>query len=187
MINNMRNYYYSEEHGRLNADYMYRMFGIDTHEKALGKGFVPLDLTFPSYDRNKQYIIDKGTIVENGMARVDWEINDFPRERILQNYRPIVEEMLDKYFDRVARGKGYDSRITCSLRAGFDGPFKSEGVAFASWMDNCYVIVNTLFNNLINDPSIPLPNSVQDIMNMLPSPPWEPEPERTDFGFPPRP
>lgn len=40
-------------------------------------------------------------------------------------------------FDSTAQSKHYDNRITCALRAGYPGPFHDEGVAFATWMDNC--------------------------------------------------
>lgn len=44
---------------------------------------------------------------------------------------------LTAHLDKTAQEQRYDNRITCALRAGFDGPFKAEGVAFAQWMDNC--------------------------------------------------
>jgi len=45
---------------------------------------------------------------------------------------------LDAFIDAEAKSHGYDSRITCALRAGYAGPFQAEGIAFASWMDGCY-------------------------------------------------
>lgn len=45
-------------------------------------------------------------------------------------------ELMD-FFDRKAKEKNYDNRITCSLRAGYPGPFQVEGLAFAQWMDAC--------------------------------------------------
>ena len=44
---------------------------------------------------------------------------------------------LMNFFDRKAKEKNYDNRITCSLRAGYPGPFQAEGLAFAQWMDQC--------------------------------------------------
>lgn len=45
---------------------------------------------------------------------------------------------LDAHIDAKARARGYDSRVTCALRAGYPGPFQAEGQAFAQWMDACY-------------------------------------------------
>lgn len=44
---------------------------------------------------------------------------------------------LTNHLDQTAQAKRYDNRISCALRAGYDGPFKAEGVAFAAWMDTC--------------------------------------------------
>ena len=44
---------------------------------------------------------------------------------------------LEAHYDATARSRRYDSRYTCALRAGYAGPFQSEGAAFAVWMDTC--------------------------------------------------
>jgi len=44
---------------------------------------------------------------------------------------------LESHYDSVAQAKRYDNRLTCALRAGYAGPFRAEGQAFAVWMDNC--------------------------------------------------
>jgi hypothetical protein len=59
-------------------------------------------------------------------------------EEKLQQTVKTYEAAIDSFFDQKAKEKGYDSRITCALRAGFVGPFQQEGIAFAQWMDNCY-------------------------------------------------
>lgn len=49
------------------------------------------------------------------------------------------ERLLDKHINAVAQAKGYDNRITASLRAAAtDSPWYAEGIAFVSWMDSCY-------------------------------------------------
>lgn len=50
------------------------------------------------------------------------------------------DSSLTSYFDTKAREKNYDDRISCSVRAGFPGPFQAEGLAFATWMDTCNAI-----------------------------------------------
>lgn len=44
-------------------------------------------------------------------------------------------QALEAHYDTVARGRRYDNRLTCALRAGYPGPFQAEGIAFAVWMD----------------------------------------------------
>lgn len=46
---------------------------------------------------------------------------------------------LDRHIDSVAKAKGYDNRVTASLRAAYAGPWQAEGAAFAAWMDACYL------------------------------------------------
>lgn len=46
---------------------------------------------------------------------------------------------LEANYDSMAQSKRYDNRLTCTLRAGYPGPFQAEGVAFAVWMDECNV------------------------------------------------
>jgi len=46
-----------------------------------------------------------------------------------------ITKAMDALFDVTAQSKHYDNRITCTLRAGYSGPFQQEGTAFASWMD----------------------------------------------------
>lgn len=46
--------------------------------------------------------------------------------------------LLDAFIDAKARDRGYDNRVTCSMRAGYAGPYQAECLAFAQWMDACY-------------------------------------------------
>lgn len=49
-----------------------------------------------------------------------------------------LEAAVDAHINATAQAKGYDSRITCALRAGYVNPWQAEGAAFGVWMDNCY-------------------------------------------------
>lgn len=49
------------------------------------------------------------------------------------------EAALDAHLDSVARAHRYTDRFTFALRAGYPGPYQSEGAAFATWMDACNV------------------------------------------------
>jgi len=48
-----------------------------------------------------------------------------------------LTKALEDFYDSKAQEKKYDNRLTCTLRAGYAGPFQSEGISFAIWMDNC--------------------------------------------------
>ena len=48
-----------------------------------------------------------------------------------------IVKAMESLFDATAQSKHYDNRITCALRAGYQGPFQAEGRAFAEWMDGC--------------------------------------------------
>ena len=60
-------------------------------------------------------------------------IKGLSTQEILAKY----DQKLMNFFDSKAKEKNYDNRITCSLRAGYPGPFQVEGLAFAQWMDAC--------------------------------------------------
>lgn len=48
-------------------------------------------------------------------------------------------QAMEGHYDAVAQVKKYDNRLTCTLRAGYAGPFQSDGIAFAQWMDSINV------------------------------------------------
>lgn len=47
---------------------------------------------------------------------------------------------LDRHIDATAKAKGYHSRITCAMRAGYANPWQTECIAFGQWMDACYLL-----------------------------------------------
>ena len=60
----------------------------------------------------------------------------------------IIQERLtaaiNAHLDAVAGERRYDNRFTCSLRAGYEGPFQAEGQAFSAWMDACNFTAYTI-------------------------------------------
>ena len=81
-----------------------------------------------------------------------YEIPDpMPEEvaaQALAAQQQMIKELtsaLEAHYDSVAQTRRYDNRLTCALRAGYAGPFQSEGATFAIWMDTCnaaaYVIM----------------------------------------------
>ena len=55
-------------------------------------------------------------------------------EQIIQE----VEQAIDKHIDSVAKADKWDSRITCTMRAGYPNPRQNKAIAFGQWMDACY-------------------------------------------------
>lgn len=87
-------------------------------------------------------------------------------EQIIAGYVTAMEA----HYDAVAKAKGYDNRYTCALRAGYSGPFQTEGQAFAQWMDACnayaYQELAKINGNGRAVPTIP------GFLSELPSAPW---------------
>lgn len=99
-------------------------------------------------DANKTWVAveDNSTIERFGFTRADFpdvkapDLPEYPvqsPEQIQQD----LEAVLNRHIDSVAQTKGYDSRITVTLRAGYPNPWQAEGIAFGAWMDACYAKV----------------------------------------------
>lgn len=82
---------------------------------------------------------------------------------------------IEGYYDSVAQSLRYDNRLTCALRAGYPGPFQAEGIAFATWMDEC----NSYGYQVIEDVKAglrPMPTT-EELISELPKSPWAPKDE----------
>lgn len=89
----------------------------------------------------------------------------------------IAELMLNKFitameshYDAVAQAKNYDTRYTCALRAGYASAFQTEGIAFATWMDECNVYGYTEMEKV--QQGIRPMLTVDELIAELPEPPW---------------
>jgi len=82
----------------------------------------------------------------------------------------ILQGMTD-LFDTTAQSKHYDNRITCALRAGYQGPFHDEGVAFATWMDNCNAQGYAMLAQ-VQAGMMAMPATVADALALLPELQW---------------
>lgn len=49
-----------------------------------------------------------------------------------------AESAVEAMLNAGANKRGYDNIINAALRAGYAGPFHDEGVAYATWMDECW-------------------------------------------------
>lgn len=181
-------YFYSTaEQTRYHLDSLQRYKGVIDYQDAVSKGFLPLDMSYPDYNPDLQYCEDSGTIVdtENGTAKVNWVVKNLPMEVIEANLVKKYTKLVEDYMDRVARGKNYDDRKSCALRAGFNGPYQQEGIQFASWMDTCFNNLYIYLNKVKNGEK-PIPTGFNDVLAELPDPPWEPAPlpNNNPFGIP---
>lgn len=60
------------------------------------------------------------------------------------------EGALDAHLDSVAHAHRYTDRFTFSLRAGYPGPYQTEAVAYAQWMDACNVQAFALLQRVLS-------------------------------------
>ena len=100
----------------------------------------------------------------NGTA---WILNSAKeQEEIIKS----LTKSLEDYYDLIAQKKRYDNRLTCALRAGYTGPFQSEGQSFATWMDNCNAYAYTVMEDvLLGNRAIP---TAAELLAELPVAPW---------------
>ena len=85
------------------------------------------------------------------------------QEDKIESIRSAVTSMLNAK----AAEKNYDSIITAALRAGYPGPFHDEGVAYASWMDECWSACYQILAEYMEG-TRPEPTA-EDLISSLPS------------------
>lgn len=59
------------------------------------------------------------------------------------------ESAIDAHIDSVAHQYRYQDRLSFATRAGYVGPYQSEAIAFAQWMDSCNVQAFALLESVI--------------------------------------
>lgn len=110
--------------------------------------------------------------VQDDVAQIGWlyDGSSFspppPSMPSLEDY----DAALTAHLDSVARSKRYADRISCSVRAGYPGPFQADGIAFATWMDTCNAIGYSILADF-QAGNIPQP-SVEDVIAALPEMVW---------------
>lgn len=86
---------------------------------------------------------------------------------------PTLEDYdaaLTARLDAEARTHRYADRISCSVRAGYPGPFQAEGVAFAQWMDACNAAGYAMLEDFVAG-NIPQP-TIAEVLAALPVMVW---------------
>ena len=83
----------------------------------------------------------------------------------------VFDAALVAHLDATARERRYDNRVTCALRAGYPGHFQAEGIAFASWMDQCNALAYQLLAEVAAG-TRPMPESPQALIDLMPPMVW---------------
>lgn len=83
----------------------------------------------------------------------------------------VFDAALTAHLDATARQRRYDNRVTCALRAGYPGPFQTEGIAFAAWMDQCNALAYNLLAEVVAG-TRPIPESPQALIDLMPAMEW---------------
>lgn len=98
----------------------------------------------PAYDTLTQSVREIQPVLVNDKYQQAWEVYDLTPEQVASNQAAAQQALinqynaaLDKHLDTTAQSKRYTDRFTCAIRAGFQGPYQAEGLAFGQWMDTC--------------------------------------------------
>lgn len=94
-----------------------------------------------------------------------------PAPPSLEEQIAVFDAALVAHLDATARQRRYDNRVTCALRAGYPGPFQAEGIAFASWMDQCNALAYQLLAEVVAG-TRPMPESPQALIDLMPAMEW---------------
>lgn len=114
---------------------------------------VPPDFSMPLIAQSAGQLSDHGFRYSHGLLYVD-DVTQEALDDALAAYDHAAQvgaaleisliTVLNNHLDSVAGQRRYDNRFTCSLRAGYIGPFQAEGAAFAAWMDQCNLVGYTI-------------------------------------------
>ena len=140
--------------------------------KETGTEIIAADIVYPKQSISGYQIVDAD--VPNDFSSNDYEYLD---GTIALKVPPIVlppcEDYiaaLDDLYNKTAQEKRFDSRFTCALRAGYPSAYQAQGLAFATWMDDCNVFGYGLMQQVENGEA-PQP-TIAEFLAMLPVLVW---------------
>lgn len=125
--------------------------------------------TWEVYQKFETYTDEDGVL--HTKESLETAATQLHAEQQLQLMATQFENALDTHLDNVAKQRRYDNRITCMVRAGFAGPFQTEAIAFATWVDSCNIAAYTLLANVQAGTAAP-PASVEEFISLLPIMVW---------------
>lgn len=125
--------------------------------------------TWVTQPRFSEYTDSEGVLhtVEEQIAAAQAFAQQQRTQLILQQ----CDQRLTQHLDSTAQAKRYDNRISCALRAGYPGPFQSEGIAFATWMDTCNALGYQFLAEIMAG-TRPVPQNPQELIDALPPMVW---------------
>ncbi len=80
----------------------------------------PADIALGMF-RTDPITLEDGTVVDITFAKIK-----------------LIEIAIQEHLDKTAQQRGYDNIHTASLRAAYQGPYQTEGLVYAQWMDSCW-------------------------------------------------
>lgn len=125
--------------------------------------------TWEIVPRFQEYTTEDGVVhtVEEQIAIAQQVADQQKQQQLIAQYSFALEQHLDV----TAQSKRYDNRNTCALRAGYDGPFRAEGTAFATWMDTCNALAYTILAECMAG-TREIPATPADFIALLPAISW---------------
>lgn len=143
-----------------------------TEEQRNAFGLYSVLMDAPQYDGELQYVTQTGVVEQGGKYVMGYAIHerDLTPEQRAEILVRRYTDALTGHLDAVAQARRYDNRITCSLRAGYPGPFQAEGAAFAAWMDTCNALGYQILAE-VQAGARPLP-TVDEFIALLPEMVW---------------
>lgn len=93
-------------------------------------------------------------------------LTEQPELSLQQQYTAALES----HYDITAQTKRYDNRLTCTLRAGYPGPYQTEALSFALWMDTCNQLAYKALDE-VNAGTRSTP-SIKELLQELPAIIW---------------
>lgn len=136
-------------------------------------GLFDVDVSIPFHDEELQKATPSEVVCSDGRYILGYVISDraLTSEQRMAILMRRFELALDTHLDSTAQQRRYDSRVTCALRAGYPGPFRAEGEAFASWMDQCNTTAYALLADVQRGVR-ELPSDPQALIDLLPAMVW---------------
>ena len=62
----------------------------------------------------------------------------YPGVKSSEQISKDLEAAVDQHIESVAHADRWESRVTCTMRAGYPNPWQNKAIAFGQWMDACY-------------------------------------------------
>jgi hypothetical protein len=110
-----------------------RSFKVRKYQEAEDGSFTLDGVSIPKSEGNRHYRMMNEEVGRGEALIIAYSSRAPTHDEIVGSY----VDALDSHFDLVAQSRKYNNRYTCALRAGYAGPFQSEGRSFALWMDSC--------------------------------------------------